>query len=776
MLHSQRPLVAAEYGPQETGAEDEFDLEKILAAARRRAWLVAACAVIGLLLGIVYLATAVPLYTSATQLLIDTRENRSAQENSVMPDMIFDEAVVDSQVEVLRSEKIAEAVIDKLGLLDNPVFMSEEGSLLGLGLSYVTSLIDASRFVFSGKSAGEDGLLSEDDALSALRRRAAGRLRSNLNVGRVDRTHVLNISYTSPDRGLAARIANSYAEAYITDKLDAKYEATRRAGVWLQERIAETEQQAEAAELAVQQFRSQNDLMSASGELLSDQQLTGVNSQLIAARAEAGQAEARYRRIRDIIDTQQTDAAVSEALDSSIISDLRSRYLEASKRYQEIAGRIGARHAQAVKLRGEMQQYERLIFEELKRIAQVYRSNLEVAKSRVQSLETEVQRLAGTTAAATEKQTQLRDLVRQASIYRTLHDTLLARYEETAQRNSFPITEARVLTQAAPGEKTHPRTSLVLALSLFMGGAVGGALGALAEYRDRVFRTGDQVRDELGVEFIGMLNLLRGGRASGFRRRRDDDPALSASNSTAGSLVSVRDPVLRETVDSPLSGFAETLRTTKVACDLVVGNKAPKIVGIVSMLPSEGKTTVSKNLASLVSGSEARVLLIDADLRNPGLSRNIDAGNESGLIDVLHGRSHWRDVLIEEEETGLHILPTVASRAISHTGDLLSSPRMRSLLTEAGDDYDYIFVDLPPLGAVVDARAAAHLLDALVFVVEWGKTDRKLVRTTLENDRRLHDMCVGVLFNKVDPKKMKLYDSYHSSGYYYKSYSAYHTS
>ena len=107
---------------------------------------------------------------------------------------------------------------------------------------------------------------------------------------------------SSAGESLSARIANAYAEAYIDDKLNAKYDATRRAGVWLQERIAVTEERARAAEVAVQKFRGEHDLMSANGELLSDQQLTGLNGQLIAARANVGEAEARYRRIKEIID------------------------------------------------------------------------------------------------------------------------------------------------------------------------------------------------------------------------------------------------------------------------------------------------------------------------------------------------------------------------------------------------------------------------------------------------------------------------------------------
>jgi succinoglycan biosynthesis transport protein ExoP len=769
MLHTQGALVADQ---RPVVARGDIEVDKILAAMRRRIWHVVLLALAGLALGMAYLATAVPLYTSSTQVLIDTRDSRSAQESALVADMVFDASVVESEVEVLRSQKIAEAVVDRLGLLDNPVFMSREGSLAARGLNWAIRLLDGLVSRVAAPSGDGAALLAVAARPEASKRAAGAKLRAHLGVERVQRTQVLDITYTSPDRALAAQIANAYAEAYITDKLDAKFEATRRAGEWLQERIVEAEQQSRAADLAVQNFRVQNNMMSASGELLSDQQLTGVNAELITARSEAGQAAARYERIRSIIDNKQTDAAVSEALQSGIISDLRTRYLDASKRYQEIAARLGPAHAQAVKLRGEMGQYERLIFEELKRIAQVYKSNLEVARSRVEALTAEVDRLAGTTASATQSQSALRDLERQATIYRGLHESLLARYEETAQRSSFPITEARVITSAAAGMQTYPRPLVALAMATVLGAMLGGALGVLGEVRDRVFRTGEQVREELGVEFIGMLNLLPAARKP-RRKGRAPVPAAGETEASVPFVNPSQDAVMRHTIDSPLSSFAETLRATKVACDLVLGPKKAKLVGIVSMLPREGKTTVSKNLASLVSSAETRPLLVDADLRNPGLSRGIVGGREGGLLDVLHGNRGWREALVVEEATGLSILPTFASRAISHTADLLTSPRMRAFLAEASEEFDYIFVDLPPLGAVVDARAIAPVLDALVFVVEWGKTDRKLVRTAFDNDKRLRQMCVGVVFNKVNPKKIRLYDSYHSTAYYGEDYASY---
>lgn len=786
--------------PTEGIVGGDFNIDYYLAVAKRRARPIAACVLLSALLGMIYLATAVPYYTAGVRILIDSPEGRSAQELSGINEIAFDTSAVDSQVELVRSEAIAAQVVEMLDLVDNPLFTSNEGSLFGIigswirgfarivfnGISFFLSILLGQGSGLDSPPASPDGLSDELLAELNATKEATEKLRENLDVRRVARTYVLDIAYTSPSPTLAAQIANGYANAYINDQLESKYDATRRASEWLLNRTEELKQQSIDAELAVEAFRKENDLIATSGTLISDQQLSGLSGELILARADVSKIEARFARLKAIIDSGDTSAVVSETLSQSITSDLRARYLEANKKQAEISALLGANHAQAVRLRNEMAQLQRLMFEEMKRVTEVTRSDLEVARERVKALERDLTSLVGTTNEANETLIQLRELERNAESVRSLYTTFLQRYQESLQTQSFSISDARIITRAEPPKfPSRPQKARSLLLALFMGGAFGVGLAALFEYRDRAFRTGEQIRDELGLEFIGMLPVVEvdDDANKDGSDQQDHPPAQSADVGKSGDRVSasgrvlfIDDPVMTHATNNPLSGFAETLRASKVAADLMVPDKSSKVIGIVSVLPNEGKSTTAKNLSSLIAAQGSRVLLIDGDIRNPGLTRACAPDAENGLLEVIIEGADYPSVLRIEHEVGLFFLPTVRNRRISHTSDLMSSPGMRALLRDAASRFNYVIIDLPPLGPVVDVRAMLPLLDCVLFVIEWGKTNRRMVQNTLLEDHRLFEITLGAVLNKVDKNKLKVYENYNSKSYYYSSYSKYYQS
>ncbi len=165
----------------------------------------------------------------------------------------------------------------------------------------------------------------------------------------------------------------------------------------------------------------------------------------------------------------------------------------------------------------------------------------------------------------------------------------------------------------------------------------------------------------------------------------------------------------RYVLDNPLSNFGETLRAAKIAVDIPLRAKRTKVIGIISVLPSEGKSAVSINFANQLAASGARTLLIDGDLRNPDMSRSIAEKVERGLVDLLLEGKGYENALLRKEESGLHILPGRSSERVTHSADLLSSVRMQNLLEKTYDRFDYVVIDLPPLGPIVDVRAAQSM-------------------------------------------------------------------
>lgn len=758
MLQRHDPLTAADYDKGKF-TDDLIDIETALATIRRQWRIVLAAIAVAGAIGLTYTVTAVPIYSATATLLIDRNNSQIVEQLSAIGGVVEDEASILSQVEVLQSETIGLAVVDSLNLMENQEFGAKRSSLLSSIFDTVRSTVNVSQWFSPEKEAVVDD--------KTLKRALSDRLLDNLSVSRIGRTYALELTYNSTSPTLAAQIVNAVASAYLVDKLNSKYDATKRASDWLSDRIAELRQRALDTDFAVQRFRAEHNLITTgTNGLLSDQQLAESNSALILAQSETARAQARLKRIEYILATDDVDAVVTDILDSSVANDLRKKYLESSKLEAGITSRLGSNHVQAVRLRNEMQEYRRLMFQEVRRIAQSYKSDLEVSEAKEKSLRESVAKATDVTNSASQTQVQLRELQREAETYKNMYQTFLQRYQEAMQQQSFPVTEARVISKAMPPENpSKPNKPLVLALFMFLGAVAGGGVAAFREFRDRFFRTGEQVRDVLGLEFLGNTPLIQSKSSTDVLPNEKEGDSTATRPSGIG----------RYAVDHPLSSFAETLRSTRLAIDLGIPAKTgARVVGVVSALPGEGKSTISINLAQLLAGQGARVLLLDADIRNPGATRALARHAGEGLLEVLMEGRNMRDVLVHDERTRLVFLPTAVKQRVPHSSELLTSAQMHKLLAEASSAFDYIIVDLPPLGPVIDARAMAGRIDGFIFVTEWGKTARNAVRNTIENEVHIRKKCLGVILNKVDTEKLKLYRAYGSSEYYHSRYTRYY--
>ena len=739
------------YQGPEPGPSDDIliDYERLLAAARRQARLFIICSILGLAAGVGYLKSAVREYTATASLLVDSQKIRAVEEAyQAITGTDMNASYLDTQMELLGSDPIVFSVIDKLQLLNDPEFSKDSPTFLSLVLSSFRAKPEAA------KSTSTD---------TNLRRHVADFLKARVEIRRLARTPILQIMCKSQDPDKAAKIANGFASAYLADQLDAKYDSTRRVSTWLQERIAELKERVLVSDLALQKFKAENQLITSSGKLVNEQQLTEVNTQLVNARAETAQAAARYQRTKAVRDNKQTDAIVAGAIASPVIDRLRQSYLNALKRESELLPKVGADHASVVNLRQEAREYEKLMFQELGRIEEAYLSEFEIARSREKSLEVRLAGLVGSTASTNKTLVTLRELERESDSYKTLYQSMLQRNQEVLQAQSIPVSESRLVVAAwSPDVPSSPKTFSVLGLALLLGAGFGISLGVIREFRDRALRTAQQVREELHLELLGMLPFI--DRSSKGR----------ASSGQLGGKLTKRLPArMRYVSDHPLSDYAEGLGAVKLAADLTLARRACKRIGIVSILPGEGKTTVVSNFALLLAQLGMRTLLVDADLRNPQLTRLVVGEVKEGIASAALNPGSAEDVLLRDENLPLVLLPAASRKTMPHTWAILTSPGTEKLLNDYEEHFDFILFDLPPMGPVVDASAFAPKLDGIIVVVEWGSTARKLVQTTLNANPRVRDRCIGVILNKVDMKKLNLYVGYESKEYYRKKYEAY---
>jgi succinoglycan biosynthesis transport protein ExoP len=734
-----------------------LDIEAILAAARRQWRIVAFSLVFFLFCGAGYLMTATPQYSASASLLIDSNNQKLTDQLSAITGVLTDDSAVLSQVELVRSEKILTAVIEAQHLTQLAYFRSPPRSLLsrllGAGLGAVREALH-----LDGATAEPEQ--SEEDLQDTIR----DALAQNLAVERVGRSNVLTLTYTSPNPAMSAQIVKAFADVYLNDQLDARFEATRRAGDWLQDRINELRTKSLTSDLAVQKFKTDNGLLTANGQFINEQKLSQYNTQLLAAQAETTNAEAKLERIEAVILSGRPDAATADTVDSPLITKLREQYLLASRKESEIRNRLGENHLQAIRLRTQMGEYRRSILEELTQIKESYKSDYLVASAKQKALEAKVASASTATSSANDSQVQLRELQREADTYRTLYQQFMGRYQEAVQQQTFPVTDARIISRPSiPKKPSAPKKTVVMAMFVVLGIGFGIVIGGIREFRDRFFRNGSQVRDMLGVPFIGALEEIN------LKKAR-----VSAPPYTGGKLIRQTEGKTRYAITHPLSAFAETLRSAKIAIDVAVGDKTPKIIGVVSALADEGKSTLSVNLAQLLAKQNARVLLIDADIRKPGATNQLAPRAERGILDALENPASVHTAYVHDAETGLSFLPAIVKQRIPHSADLLSGAQMDQLIQEFTGNFDYVIIDLPPLDVVVDARAIASKLDTFILAIAWGRTLHNTVRRTLSLNPAVASICCGAILTRVDAKKMMLYSE--DGPQYGGNYHGYYTS
>ena len=294
-------------------------------------------------------------------------------------------------------------------------------------------------------------------------RAAIGTLEDNLKVKRSGLTYTIDIEFKSLNPERAAQVANATADAYVFDTLDAKYQTTRRAASWMQDRLKELREETANAEHAVIDYKTKNHIVDTGGRLMNEQQLAELNSALIQARALTAENKARLDRVQQIIAQGDVDpassvtATVTDTLKSEVINKLRSQYLDHDAKASLLAAKIGANHLAVVNLRNQMRELRRNIFAELERTAETFKSDYEIAKAREESVQKSLNQIVAESQTTNEAQITLHSLQSGAETYRALYDSFLQRYMESVQQQSFPVSEARLITQCdAAADKKFP--------------------------------------------------------------------------------------------------------------------------------------------------------------------------------------------------------------------------------------------------------------------------------------------------------------------------------
>lgn len=740
-------------GPSQTLPEIVGFIKSVV---RRQWWVILLATALAIAAGATYVATKKPTYTARATLIADRSQVR-VQLGGVLTEVPIE---VESQVQLIRSEAVALDVAKKLRLAEDPEFTepAPPGATRWLSDFLISVGLRSPRPNF------------DRDPL----RMALSTLLENLSVTRTG--YVLDIEYKASNPERAALIANTFANSYIEDQSRSKREAALNVSASMKDQIDELRKQSLAADEAVVRFKTQHTIISSDGKLIEDQVLTLLNGQLITAREKTAEARARLDRTEALVKADKIDGdtmgVVSEALVNPVIVKLRTQYLDLANREAEWVRRYGAKHLAVANLRREMRDIRGSINDELQRIGQLHKSEFEIAKQRQVEIEKSLADAVTRAQQTSQSLSMLRDLESAAETYRSLYRASLQKGPELLRRQMDTSAEARVITQASrPAVQSGPRDSLVLAASAIAGLLIGFGAGALRSVFDRTFRTAAQVEAAFDAPCLALTPEVAPRRATSRANRARAKALAESPDATARTLTS-DESVLWTIIAEPFSQFAETMRRLRSKVHLVGGNTGVKVLGLTSSVPEEGKSTIAAALALVTAQFGAKTILVDCDLRNPGLTSRLAPKAEKGLLEVIENKDALEQVVWNDPVTGLHFLPVVMDKSVlEKSSAIMASPSLRKLIDDLRRQYDCVILDLAPVAAVSDVHSTAGVVDSYLYVLEWGRTSADTATHALRDAAIVQENLLGVVLNKVDFSVLRQYQG-QATQYYAQDYCA----
>ena len=671
-----------------------------------------------------------PVYEAAARVEVD-REAQVLQpfaDSNSFSEYEDTEAYIETQTKILQSETLGLMTIKSLDLARYPEFG-------GAGDSD------------SGQHAGP------------FPRRPAvlGAFLGRLTVKRVPNSRLIELRFEAEDPQLAANIVNAHLQNYIEQNFRSKYDATVQASNWLSAELEELRIKVEKSEDARLAYERENQIWQIDERQdITTQKLADLSKAATEAQTDVAQKEALHRMaLSGNVD------ALPTSRNNEVVSALLKRQNELDEQYAEALDQYGPNFPKVVRLAAQQKEVEQNLANARKTVIQSIEADFNTARSHAELLQEALDKQKAEANDLAEKLVQYHILQHDAESNKQLYDGLLQKLKEAGITAGLRSSNIRVVDPAlAPASPSRPQKARNILLA-FLVGLVGGiGLALFREYLDNTVKSPDDIESLTGLPSLAVVPSLPGLRTSHsrFSRRAREAAPQSASGPRVELLSYIQ----------PKSQISEAFRALRTSLLLSQADHPPQVILVTSALPREGKTTAAVNLAVTLAQLGDRTLLMDSDLRKPGIRRalNLSIGKEMGLSSYLAGVSTLDEVIIPH--------PTINNLAALTTGpvppspaDLLSSHRMREAIVDLRHRFKFIVIDSPPVMAATDAVILSALTDGVLLVVRSGETPKEAFTRTRDLLAAVKCRLLGVVLNAVDSSAPDYYYSYRYYPYAY---------
>lgn len=748
---------------------EELTISGLLVILRRRRRAILTTAGVCFLAAVLLCIFMTRQYRAATTIQVQKGNSDSLGLNSltnegpVAPVDAMEESItMETQANILQSDSLALSVIKKLNLEQNKDFKPYFNPV-GWAMGVISP------------SGLKDPAHASLDESPVRRTRLLKTFAKHLQVKQLPGTRLIAIAFTNSDPQVAAAVVNQLTESLLDYTYQTRNEATKRASSWLSVQLEDVRREAQEKQARVAALQRDTGVYSlgttdAAGHDQAYSATLDRLQQATTALATATSNRILRGGVLQAVKSGDPDLISGLAGSSSLnggattgnafnlLQSLRQQQAAMASQIATDRSRYGSSNPKLLDDEATMASINNTVKAEIKRIGERAQSDYASSQTVENQLRTEFERTRADANNLNNKAIDYTIARQEATDSRQLYDTLFQKLKAAGVMEGLRSTNISVVDPGrVPSRPVKPNVPIYLGLSIFGGVFLGACLALFQEATDERIQSLELVEDSLQAPIVAVLPLAPAAESHGFASYLQNVPgARRLANSGAG----VRAEVPIAAIDGPNSAFVEALRGLRTELQLFSGSNPPRTILVTSALEKEGKSTVSTNLAAVLAQGTGRVLLVDADMRHPGVSRRFGFFGNSygGLSTVLAGEDITAEVVQSTEIPRLSILP--AGPLPSSPSDLLGSARMRQLLEEWTQTYDYVVIDTPPMLAVTDATILSRLADVTLLIARHGVSTRRSLRRAHKTLADRADANVSVVVNGVN-RTSPTYGEYH---------------
>jgi len=704
--------------------------------------------------------TQTPIYTAETTIMVQPQASEGGSD--ALENLVSIEAAAEdsdqyykTQCAILKSRGLAASVIRTLGLEHNPVFAGKAaatGTLDQLGANVKGSLQDLI-------APGDDHTVilpqSYDDDRGVPPWMVHGYV-ANLTVKPVEDTNLVKITFSSPDPGLAAQIANAHVIAYERQQIEMHSQQDEEAQRFLQNKLVDIKEQLEKSEAALNDYRRRKGiipgLMSLDGkDAVVLDRLADLSKDLTQAQVARISLESQVTLIRK----HQYDALPVIAADPAV-QDMEKELNSLYSQEAALSSQFKADYPPLAKLQAQIRELQSRVAEAMQKAISGVESEFAEAQEKENELQAEMQRQRAETLNLNDSAAQYAILQRDVDTNRELYNAIMTRMKDIAVSSDIQSTNVSVINSAeVPSSPSSPNKGRDLLLALIAGLGGGIALAFTMEFLDNTLKNPEEAENYLRLPNLGIVPEFSSVNGKTAYAPRE---LMNGRESTV--LPPGRELV---TTHGSYSRVGEAYRNLRTALLLSRAGGPPKVTLITSAMSREGKTVTAVNTAVMLAQLGAPVLLIDADLRRARCHRVLAVDNHLGLTEVLAGSRPLREMIRITEIENLHFLGS--GSVPPNPTELLGSAKMIETLLELREHYEHVVIDSAPVLPVSDSLVLAKLTDGVMLVANGSATPRQQVKTACARLEYARAKILGVVLNKVKIHSADYHYYYHQDYY-----------